>query len=202
MIYLNSAFILVPMISCILLSAGESRRFGSPKALAPIGKNTAVEYIQNILLVSPVDEIIIVLGAHLQEIKPYVFNHKKVRFVYNKDYKLGQTSSFQAGISCISKNSAGIMLFPVDYPYISAKSLEEIIRIFKINSPPVLIPVFKGQRGHPPIFNASIKHDILNLGVQQGVNTLFTRHTPMTVELNDAGIVKTFNTPEEFKGLF
>ena len=100
------------MISCILLTAGESKRFGSPKALADIGQNKAIQLLQQKLLQSIVDEIIIVTGASESLIKPYVLNHSKVRLVHNKDYKFGQTSSFQTGLSIVDKNSFGFMLLP------------------------------------------------------------------------------------------
>ena len=74
------------MISCILLTAGESQRFGSPKALAQIHQTKAIEVLQEKLIQSLVAEIIIVTGAYENLIKPYVFNHSKVRVVHNKDY--------------------------------------------------------------------------------------------------------------------
>ena len=188
------------MISCILLTAGESRRFGSPKALAVIGKTTAIERIQKTLLdAAVVDEIIVVLGAHAAKIKPYVFNHKKVRVVHNKDYKLGQTSSFQTGISSVGAFCRGIMLFPVDCPLIKASTIEEIVRDFNAKTPSILVPTYQSQKGHPPMFNASLKRDILALTPEKGINTFFIGHVPMLAEINDPGILKTFNTPQEFK---
>ena len=56
------------MISCILLSAGFSRRFGSPKALALINGVTVIEQLQNILVRSQVGETVVVLGDHANDI--------------------------------------------------------------------------------------------------------------------------------------
>ena len=188
------------MISCVLLTAGESRRFGSPKALASIGQVNAIERIQNTLLASGIiDEIIVVLGAEQERIRPYVFNHTKVRLVYNKNYKLGQTSSVQTGISAVETLCRGIMLFPVDCPLILASTIEELSQLFIEKNPPILVPVYKSQRGHPPIFNVSLKREILELTPEKGLNSLFTGHLPITAEINDPGILKTFNTQEEFK---
>jgi molybdenum cofactor cytidylyltransferase len=188
------------MISCVLLSAGESRRFGSPKALAKIGQENAIERIQNTLLASNiVDEIIVVLGAQAERISPYVFNHKKLRLVHNKDFKLGQTSSVQAGISNIEAFTRGIMLFPVDCPLIKPETIEEISHFFIEKNPSILVPVYQSQKGHPPIFNIALKRDILELPVEKGLNSLFIGHSPVTIETQDPGVLKTFNTPEEFK---
>jgi len=91
------------MIACILLSAGLSQRFGSPKALAQWNTGTVIEHLQNLLVKSQVDEIIVVCGAHADQIKPHILEHKQVRFVYNKDYNFGQTSSFKAGLKSVSR---------------------------------------------------------------------------------------------------
>jgi molybdenum cofactor cytidylyltransferase len=188
------------MISCVLLSAGESRRFGSPKALAKIGQETAIERIQNTLIKSNIiDEIIVVLGAEAERISPYVFNHKKLRLVHNKDFKLGQTSSVQAGISNIEAFARGIMLFPVDCPLIKPETIEEVSHFFIEKNPSILVPVYQSQKGHPPIFNIALKRDILDLPVEKGLNSLFIGHSPVTIETQDPGVLKTFNTPEEFK---
>ena len=68
------------MISCILLSAGLSSRFGSPKALAklPDGQ-TVIEKIQNQLLSIPESELIIVLGHAKTQILPLVLKHKNLK---------------------------------------------------------------------------------------------------------------------------
>jgi len=189
------------MISCVVLAAGESRRFGPPKALADLGGTTAIETIQRTLIASSVGEVIIVLGAHQNLIEPHVFNHKKVKVVHNKNYKLGQASSFQAGVASVDKNSGGFMLWPVDCPWIAASAIEELARTFEKDRPRILVPVFNGRRGHPPVFNASLKKEILDLPVSEGLNALFTRYPPQEMQAKDEGVVKTFNTPQELSNV-
>lgn len=186
------------MISCVLLSAGESQRFGSPKALGKIGQLTAIETIQRMLLSTSVSEIVVVLGSTSQLIAPYVFNHKKVRLVYNKDYKLGQTSSFQTGIISVDKQASGIMLLPVDCPLVDASTIERLIAEFNPTKHSILVPQYQGHKGHPPVFNAALTPKILSLTPTQGINTLFSKENTTLLELNDPGILKTFNTPDEF----
>jgi len=143
------------MIPCVLLSAGESERFGSPKALADLHNETVIEHLQKILLETQVSEIIVVLGACADQIKPYLLDHKKVRFVYNKDYNFGQTSSFKVGVEAVSRDAKGIMLLPVDYPLVLADTINALIRYFLDNNPRILIPTFKDKKGHPPLYSAN-----------------------------------------------
>ena len=189
------------MISCIILSAGFSKRFGSPKALAKLNGGTIIEHLQQLLVATQVHEIKIVLGAQADQIKPYILNHKKVKFVYNKDYKFGQTSSFKAGLKHIPKDCKGILLLPVDYPLIKKETIDYLINIFIEKEPTVLIPTFNNIKGHPPIFHARIKKDLEAIDNSQGLNTMAHRYDNNTINLpvEDMGVIITFKTVEEFE---
>ena len=187
------------MITCILLSAGLSERFGSPKALACMGDGKVIEHLQNTLLQSSCDEIVIVLGAHAQQIQPSIFIHSRIRVVYNKDYFFGQTSSLQTGWRQINSSSIGVMFLPVDCPLIKPTTINEIIHHFNKSNPDILIPTYQNKKGHPPIFHQRLASKILDLPMDRGLNSLFTDHPPQTIEINDPGIIKSFNTPEEFE---
>ena len=188
------------MLSCLLLSAGLSTRFGSPKALAKFTGTTVIGHLQNILIDSLIDEIVIVLGDHAKEIKSHILNHKKVRPVYNKDYLLGQTSSFKAGLKEISPKSRGIMLLPVDVPTIKTATINLLADKFLKATPGILIPTYNDQRGHPPIFHAKFKGALLKLDNTIGLNVFQKQHEAEVVlfSVEDSGIIRSFNTPEEF----
>ena len=191
------------MISCILLAAGLSTRFGSSKALAKLNDKNVLEHLQQVLLATSINEIIVVLGAYADQIKPFLLNHRKVKFVYNKDFNLGQTSSFQAGLQNISSQTQGIMLLPVDYPAIKKQTLDQLIDVFLKQNPMILIPTFNHRKGHPPIFSSKLKDDFLRLDHSVGVNTVAQIHQKETLffSVADQGVVQTFNNAEEFEQL-
>jgi len=191
------------MISCILLSAGLSRRFGSPKALASWKGTTVIGHIQNMLVLTQVDEIIVVLGAQADAIKPHLLKHKKVKFVYNKDYNFGQTSSFKAGIGELSKDTKGILLYPVDFPMIARSTVDGLIKVYAEQGPLIMIPMFNGRKGHPPLFSGILRSEFLGLDNSLGINSVAHAHEPETAlfTVNDPGTVAGFNTPEEFEAL-
>src|SRR6185503_2965173 len=179
--------------SGILLAAGLSVRFGSPKALAPLNGSTVIESLQQVMLNSGLDEIVIVLGAHVEEIKPLLLKHKKIKVVYNKDYNLGQTSSFQAALRQIDSKTKAILLLPVDYPRLTAAMLDLLIDAFFHQKAKILVPTFNGRKGHPPIFAASLKEEFLEVDPKDGINSVIHRHDKDTVLLpvQDASVLKT-----------
>src|SRR3989338_7378259 len=164
------------MISCLLLSAGFSSRFSSPKALARLNGQTLIEHLQKLLLSTQLHEVIIVLGHGAEQIKPFLFKHKKIKVVYNKDYKFGQTSSFKCGLKDLSAQTTGILLLPVDYPLIKSETFHKLIAVFKKKRSVALIPAYQDKKGHPPIFNVSLKNEFLALKDAAGINTVMHRH--------------------------
>jgi molybdenum cofactor cytidylyltransferase len=189
------------MVSGLLLSAGLSSRFGSPKALAPIDHSPAIIFLIEKLLKTSLKEIIVVLGADRQQIEPCLFKHKTIRVVYNKDYNLGQTSTVQTALRSLSPEAKGFMVLPVDCPFIAAQTVEAMIERFK-DTPPgrILIPAYQDHRGHPPVFDIRFKDPILQLDTASGINTILHDHPESitTVDLNDAGITQSFNTTQKF----
>ena len=193
------------MISAILLSAGLSERFGSPKALAKINETTRViETVQRTLLASPINEIIVVLGAFAADIKPFLLKEKRIKSVLNKNYREGQISSFQVGLKRVSSSAQGVLLWPVDYPAVKLNTIEILCDQFLNNdSLKIIIPSFKDHKVHPPIFPIHLKEEFLELDHSQGLNIVAQRHQNITTiyPVDDPGVIKTFNTPEEFEQL-
>ncbi len=191
------------MISCILLSAGLSSRFGGPKALAHLDQTPVIEHLQNVLISSNVFEIIVVVGASSEKIKPHVLNHKKITCVRNKNYHLGQISSFKVGLENVSQKSSGIALLPVDYPLVKTETINSLCDYFLEHKPPILIPTYQDRKGHPPIFHADLIPKLLALSNSAGLNVFEEEMKSTTVlfPVNDPGVILTFNTSSEFEEL-
>ncbi|MBZ0167440.1 MAG: nucleotidyltransferase family protein [Candidatus Omnitrophica bacterium] len=191
------------MLSCILLAAGQSQRFGSVKALALIEEQPLIRRLQQTILSADIGELIIVLGAHSDKIEPYLLNHSQVVIVHNKDHNFGQTSSFQCGLRRLDPAANGIMLLPVDYPFLTKETLVQLSAAFATNTSNIIIPVFNGRRGHPPVFPVTMVREILDLPVTEGLNTVQHRYADCCQEcpVTDPGVVATFNTPQELTAL-
>jgi len=53
---------MAPLVSAIILAAGESRRMGKPKQLLPLGKTTILECMIDNFLNSEVHDVVVVVG--------------------------------------------------------------------------------------------------------------------------------------------
>ena len=95
------------------------------------------------------------------------------------------------------------MLLPVDCPFLTTATLNALYETFISENPTILIPTYKGKKGHPPVFHSSLKPNILALETFQGLNDFEHEQQAeiRTLALDDSGILATFNTLQEFETL-
>lgn len=191
------------MTSCIVLAAGSSKRFGSPKALAPISNRPSILYLLTKLCATNIEELIVVLGADRERIEPLIFKHRKIQVVHNNDHYLGQLSSIKIGVRASSGLSQALMVIPVDCPFVRIETFNRLLEHFYGTNPAVLIPTFEGHKGHPPVIHKNLKETILDLTDNQNLAAVLRNpeHQAKTLELPDIGIVQSFNTPDELKSI-
>ncbi len=191
------------MLSCVLLAAGQSQRFGAVKSLATVEGQPVIRRLQETVLSADCEELIVVLGAHAEKIEPTLLNHSRVTVVHNKDHKFGQTSSFQCGLRQIDPAADGVLLLPVDYPFLHSATLLQLRAISERHPADIIIPVYQGRHGHPPVFPAALRDEFLGLDPGVGLNTVQHRHPDLCRDcpVDDPGVTATFNTPDELAAL-
>jgi len=149
------------MIVAVILSAGESSRMGRPKALLPIEGQKFIERIVGALRQSRVDRILVVLGHNADEMRREI-EHLSVDILINPAYQSGQLSSLQVAIRHIQKNDDcdGMLVHLVDHPYIDAELVNLLIKRFEDGGKLIVVPRFRGKRGHPVIFASTARRNV------------------------------------------
>ena len=99
------------MISSILLAAGLSSRMkGENKLIKEIKGIPLINYSIKNILASSVDEIVVVTGYESEKVENIIGKHKKIKFVYNKDFKNGISSSIKKGLNTISNKAEAFFI--------------------------------------------------------------------------------------------
>lgn len=143
----------------IILAAGASTRLGFPKALARFGSRTALEIaLEN---VAGLQQAIVVLGSHAQEIQETAARMKGETVVVNKAWRRGQLTSLLVGLTRVPR-TADFMLYPVDYPLLTRKVIAQLTEAFTQRNPgqAIAVPSFRGRGGHPVIFAAEMRKEL------------------------------------------
>ena len=186
------------MISAIVLAAGKSERMGRPKALLPIQGRTFLENILDAISRTSIEDTIVVLGHHRDQIERSV---SLPSVVFNPDYERGMITSFQAGIRKLSWETAGAFLFLVDHPLVESTTIESMIMNLAPNR--IVLPTFDRRRGHPVLFSSEVLEEILALGPSEGANIVVRKNPDRIIEVpvNAPGILVDIDTPEQFERL-
>jgi molybdenum cofactor cytidylyltransferase len=185
-------------VGAIVLSAGKSERMGRQKALLPYRGRTFIENILDAISKSSVSDVVTVLGHHAEAIRNAV---PSGNFVMNPDYEEGMITSIQAGIRALNPNVEGALLFLVDHPVVSSRTVDALIHRFEPGR--IILPTYQGRRGHPVLFARDVLNEILELPMSAGANTVVRKDPQRIIEVvvDDAGVTIDVDTPEQFEGL-
>ena len=190
------------MIVAVILSAGESSRMGRPKALLPIDGETFIERIVGALARSRVGKIIVVLGHDADELRRQI-EFLPVTILINQDYRLGQISSLQVAVRYLDKdeNCEGMLVHLVDHPYIDGALVDLMIERFHASKKLIVVPRYRGKRGHPVLFARRLFAELLNAPLDHGAKAVVNAHRDETLEIetDDAGIAVDIDTPELYR---
>ncbi|MFY9689233.1 MAG: nucleotidyltransferase family protein [Candidatus Acidiferrales bacterium] len=188
-------------LAAAILSGGESRRMGSPKALIPYRGTTFAGHLLDVVKHPRVGVIRVVLGAGAEKIRERLQLDPAV-VVLNPDWASGQLSSIQAAVRSLPKDqTAGLVLCPVDHPIVSAELVAKLIAEFDSTGKPIVLPTYRGRRGHPVIFRAALYDELLAASPEVGARQVVWAHQTDVVEVptEEKGIVLNLNDPETLK---
>lgn len=199
------------MLAAVILSAGESSRMGSPKALVPFRGKTFLQHLLEAIRKSQGEKgdrkiglTRVVLGAQAEKISA-TLGLDPNDIVINKDWKSGQLSSIQAAIRSLPRGAKeetdGMMLFLVDHPLITSQLVETMAKAFYESKKPIVLPTFHGKRGHPVIFARRLYEELLDADPQRGARTVVWAHAAEVLEVptNEEGVVLNLNDPEALR---
>jgi molybdenum cofactor cytidylyltransferase len=175
---------------------------GAPKALLEYRGETFVARLTRVLAAS-CGSVTVVLGNHIDEIRPHVPN--RARVVINPDPSRGQLSSLQCALAEMPACAAGFAFIPVDCPAVAEETVELLASTFARREPETLfvIPRQDAKRGHPVFATRAIAEELLALAPTGEARSVVHRYVPRTqyVDVDDSGIFADIDTPQAYQRL-
>ena len=188
------------MISAIVLAAGRSRRMGAQKLLLPLGGQPVIARIVDELLGGPVDEVIVVIGQDGQRIRQ-VLAGRRVHPVVNPDTEGDMLSSVRCGLRAMPRQCHAALVVLGDQPEISRAVVAELVRALRAGSRGIVVPTFQGRRGHPLLFSANYRNEILNHYDDVGLRGLLQAHANdvAEIEVSTPEVVEDMDRAEDYQ---
>ncbi|MEO8289880.1 MAG: NTP transferase domain-containing protein [Gaiellaceae bacterium] len=124
------------MIAAVVLAAGAASRFGEPK------QRLLLPLVLERLRASPVDEIVVVSGAHELGIS-------NVRVVACPEWKRGPGASLRCGLAALSGETEAAVVCLADGPNLAPEAVGRVLEAWRTSLEDVVAASYEGSRGHP-----------------------------------------------------
>jgi molybdenum cofactor cytidylyltransferase len=118
----------------VVLGAGKSSRFGSPKQLLPFGNTTLLGQAVRNANASALDRVVVVLGRASEKLRATV-DFGRAEVVDNTAYGTGCASSLLAGLDAAGQDCDAIALLLGDQPGVRAEFIDHVIATWQQNHP-------------------------------------------------------------------
>lgn len=172
-------------VAAIVLAAGEASRFGSPK------QNLLLPRVLERLRESPVDEVVVVEGAHRLELPSNTVS-QGVRIVPCGAWANGPGASLRCGIDELAGDVGAAVVVLADGPKLSPRAVERVLDDWRAHGG-VVGASYAGARGHPLVIGRTEWTGIPDEGLRDRAVRL--------VPCDDLGAPGDVDTPEDLERL-
>jgi molybdenum cofactor cytidylyltransferase len=187
-------------VAAIILTAGQSQRFGQPKQLLPWGDKTMIQHVVDIALDSPIDQVIVVLGCRAAEIRASIAD-RPAQVVVNDRWQSGLSSSVQAGLSAVKPEMGAALFVLADQPGLTTEVVARLVERYRETRAPVVVPTHRGRRGNPVLFDRSLFAELMQVKGDQGGRQLISEHRGALeeIEVETEAIFTDIDTAEDYQ---
>jgi molybdenum cofactor cytidylyltransferase len=163
-------------IVSVVLAAGAARRFGGRKQLATLRGRPLLEHALAAAAAGPGEQILLVLGAHAEEIERRV-ELGGATVVRCPDWEEGRGASLRAGLAALGAEVAAALVTLGDEPFVSPEASRRLLAARRPGLA-ALRATYGGRPGHPVLLERELF----------GAVTAAARHAKPAALLHEAGI--------------
>jgi len=141
------------MVSAVVLAAGASTRFGSPKQallLEPV--------LQRVRGSAAVDDILVVLGAHDMETRE--------RSVRCPEWERGPGASLRCGLAALGETTEAAVVVLADGPDLDPRAIDRVVAAWHERGSERVAATYGGVRLHPVLLARSAWGEVPDEGLR------------------------------------
>jgi molybdenum cofactor cytidylyltransferase len=169
-------------LHAIVLAAGASRRFGSPKQLVRFEGQLLVQRVIAAATELTGSAVTVVLGAHAAQIVPNL-PPGSAGILINRGWQEGIASSIRLAVSRLSGACDGALIMLADQPMVAGSGLTRLAAAWRRQPRSIVAARYGSVTGVPAIFPRWCFNDLTALRGDQGAKVLLGRYSDYVVRL-------------------
>lgn len=176
-------------IRIAVLAAGESRRFGSQKLLAPWQGQPLLAYPLSAAQLACPGGVLLVSGHAAERIEALAAEHAD-KAVHNPDFAAGVGTSIATAARACSADVDALLIVLGDQPLVTADHLRALIAAWERAADGIVATAYAGTVGPPVLFGRAHFAALTELGGDRGAKQLLLeqREKVVTVEFRPAAV--------------
>ena len=141
------------MVTAVVLAAGASTRFGSPKQavlLEPV--------LERVRSSTAIDDVVVVLGAHDVETRE--------RSVRCPDWERGPGASLRCGLAALGDEVEAAVVVLGDGPKLDPRAIDRVVAAWREERTERVAATYGGVRLHPLLLARSVWGEVPDIGLR------------------------------------
>ena len=183
-------------LHAVVLAAGPSTRFGSPKQLVRLAGRPLLHTAVTRAAEVTGQALIVVLGAGAGKLAP-LLRHSPGSIVVNHDWREGLASSIRLGVGRLPAACTGVMLVLADQAAVSADDLKRLAGTWRKQPQYIAAALYAGICGAPAIFPRSLFRELGQLRGDAGAQALLRRNADRIIRVPMPSAALDVDTPED-----
>ena len=187
-------------IHVVVLAAGGSSRFGSPKQLVRVNGRPLMHTVVSRAVELAGHSVTVVLGANAAELAP-LLRHSPAGIAVNRDWAEGIASSIREGISHAPQSADGVLIALADQAAVTTEDLRRLAGAWRRSPGSIVAAQYAGTVGVPAVFPRWCFRELNELRGDHGARLLLSRHVDRLIRLPMPSAELDIDTPEDLLGL-
>lgn len=141
------------MVAAVVLAAGASTRFGSPKQQLLVPR-----VVERVRAATTVDDVIVVTGAHEVE--------TDARVVHCPDWERGPGASLRCGLAVLGDGVQAAVVVLADGPTLDPRAIDRVVEAWETTDEPRVAATYAGVRLHPLLLSRRVWGQAPDVGLR------------------------------------
>jgi molybdenum cofactor cytidylyltransferase len=184
----------------VVLAAGASTRFGSPKQLARFHGQTLLQRVVAVAGEVTATSITIVVGANAAEVVS-TLPSGRAGVLVNREWQEGIASSLRAAVRALPGACDGVLVLLADQPLVGTAGLNRLTSVWRRQPKRIIASRYEGVIGVPAIFPRWCFNDLCALRGDQGARALIQRHIDHVTGMDHPEAGVDIDQPEDLLSL-